>query len=225
MTDKFRRRRSDLLLHVLVASMGATLASWELSVAHGCTVAAVPTPEQLVDGADLVVVARADSFLDSSVIFRDDSHFFEDSAFYLSIPSTAGVDAFDVTLMPWYEYILWRIRRRPMSVLQLTITSVVKGVPPASGALHVLATSAPFLGRNLGSPPYRKARPGADGPCFAFDYRAGGSYLLLLRGGRLYYAPLAPVNEEVDGLSDAWATWVMSRVRAGTSTATSHGLP
>ena len=44
--------------------------------------------------------------------------------------------------------------------------------------------------------------------CFARTYKASGQYLLLLKGGTPYWAPLSPTNEEVSGPDDPWITWV-----------------
>jgi hypothetical protein len=80
---------------------------------------------------------------------------------------------------------------------------------------------------NRGNPPYLSARPSADGRCFATIYRKGGQYLLVLKkwttsfGGRamvhgyaVYWAPLAPVNEQLRSSDDPWVQWVRAQVRA-----------
>ena len=46
------------------------------------------------------------------------------------------------------------------------------------------------------------------GSCFAQSYREGARYLLLLKGGTPYWAPLSPTNEEVSGPDDPWVVWV-----------------
>ena len=74
-----------------------------------------------------------------------------------------------------------------------------------------------------GSPvPYTSVRPdGLRGACFAYAYRAGAQYLLLLRpdperGGLTpYWEPLAPVNEQVRGARDPWVRWVRAWAGAG----------
>ena len=73
---------------------------------------------------------------------------------------------------------------------------------------------------NEGPVPYRMVRPaGQRGDCFASEYRLGGEYLLLLKkdtGGLLtaWWAPLAPLNEQISGPEDPWLRWVRERLPA-----------
>lgn len=72
---------------------------------------------------------------------------------------------------------------------------------------------------NPGPVPYASARPGAlDGSCYAYNYRHGATFLLLLKETRHglspYWAPMAPVNEQVSGLDDPWVYWVRSYLAA-----------
>jgi hypothetical protein len=65
--------------------------------------------------------------------------------------------------------------------------------------------------------PYRIVRSaGQRGDCFAKEYKRNGEYLLLLRrqAGFLtpYWAPLAPLNEQVQGQDDPWVRWVRSEI-------------
>lgn len=74
---------------------------------------------------------------------------------------------------------------------------------------------------NSATVPYATVRPsGQRGSCFALAYRLEATYLFLLRRDSdlltPYWAPLAPVNEQVRGPDDPWVTWVRaerSRVR------------
>ena len=50
------------------------------------------------------------------------------------------------------------------------------------------------------------------GSCFAQSYKDGAQYLLLLKGGTPYWAPLSPTNEEVFGTDDPWVAWVRRRL-------------
>ena len=71
-----------------------------------------------------------------------------------------------------------------------------------------------YFGRNEGSVPYDQVRPGGrTGGCFAYDYRLGAEYLLLLHEGDLQWAPMAPINEEIRGPDDPWLAWVRGRTR------------
>jgi hypothetical protein len=62
--------------------------------------------------------------------------------------------------------------------------------------------------------PYTSVRSsGLHGSCYAFGYRLGGHYLLLLRRDpeslwHLRRVALAPVNEQVRGPNDPWVRWV-----------------
>jgi hypothetical protein len=47
-----------------------------------------------------------------------------------------------------------------------------------------------------------------EGNCYALTYRSGAQYLLLIKAGTPYWAPLAPTNEQVQGEDDAWVSWV-----------------
>jgi len=44
--------------------------------------------------------------------------------------------------------------------------------------------------------------------CYAHDYKQNGEYLLFLKEGTPYWAPLSPTNEEVSGDNDPWVVWV-----------------
>lgn len=66
--------------------------------------------------------------------------------------------------------------------------------------------------------PYRIVRmAGQRGDCFATEYRAGAEYLLILRrlNGDLtpYWAPLAPLNEQIRGREDPWVSWVRAELK------------
>jgi hypothetical protein len=61
-------------------------------------------------------------------------------------------------------------------------------------------------------PPYEQidcvGRVPGCGSCFAQGHKDGAQYLLLLKGGTPYWAPLSPTNEEVAGPHDPWVVWV-----------------
>lgn len=105
---------------------------------------------------------------------------------------------------------------------------VLEAVPGDSVATGPVATDSAAVGATLrvrgelverddfnrGPVPYESARTDAmRGACFAYAYRLGAEYLLLLRRGAdgaltPYWAPLLPVNEQVRGADDPWVTWV-----------------
>jgi hypothetical protein len=61
-------------------------------------------------------------------------------------------------------------------------------------------------------------REGRSGSCYARTYRQGAEYLLFLRPvGKVmtpYWAPLAPINEQVRSAQDPWVVWVRNQLRA-----------
>jgi hypothetical protein len=66
---------------------------------------------------------------------------------------------------------------------------------------------------NTGRVPNRYPRSVAsDGDfCYAYGYRRGGEFLLVLRNMTPYYAS-APTNEQVRGADDPWVRWVRARL-------------
>jgi hypothetical protein len=63
-------------------------------------------------------------------------------------------------------------------------------------------------------PPYTFVRKGGrSGSCFANSYREGAQYLLFLKRGEnggltVNWAPLSPVNEQLQSPDDPWIIWV-----------------
>jgi len=105
--------------------------------------------------------------------------------------------------------------RGSAGTVHLRVLEVLRGTPagPALTVPGELAAYRPDPGRR---PPYREIdcvgrEPGCGG-CFARRYREGGEYLLLLKGGTPYWAPLAPTNEEISGREDPWVAWVRARM-------------
>jgi hypothetical protein len=97
------------------------------------------------------------------------------------------------------------------SVVSFAPLEWMRGGPPA-GPLRVRGTLVERDDYNPRPVPYTMVRPaGQRGDCFAQEYRRGGEYLLLLRGGTPYWKALAPLNEQVRGADDAWAVWVRAR--------------
>jgi hypothetical protein len=89
---------------------------------------------------------------------------------------------------------------------------VIKGRAP--GPTFKLVGSLKYFGANLEAPPCLAVRPGGQrGMCFAYDYRLGGTFLLMLKGGSPYWAEVRPTNEEVVGAQDEWVLWVRASTR------------
>ena len=74
---------------------------------------------------------------------------------------------------------------------------------------------------NRGTSPYQSVRPsGLAGSCFAFFYRPGAQYLLMLKKDAkkeqtVEWYPLAPVNEQLHSDDDPWLLWVRGQSRKG----------
>jgi hypothetical protein len=49
--------------------------------------------------------------------------------------------------------------------------------------------------------------------CFAYDYKLGGTFLLLLKNGTPYWSQVRPTNEEVRGSRDPWLLWVEAQLK------------
>jgi hypothetical protein len=60
-------------------------------------------------------------------------------------------------------------------------------------------------------------RDGRGGTCFAYEYRQGAQFLLLLKKqkGKLtpYWVPFAPANEQVRSADDPWVVWVKGQLK------------
>ena len=72
--------------------------------------------------------------------------------------------------------------------------------------------------RNDGPVPYTFVRgQGRGGNCFAYTYKQGQQYLLILgaRGGTLtpYWQTLAATNEQLSDENDQWLAWVRAELR------------
>lgn len=105
-------------------------------------------------------------------------------------------------------------RQGPGPQVTFELVRTLKGTAP--GLRFDLLGSLKYFGPNQAKPPYNLARPGAHrGMCFAFDYKLGGTFLLLLRKGNPNWSPVRPTNEEVHGLQDGWLAWVEAQIARG----------
>ena len=102
--------------------------------------------------------------------------------------------------------------------VQFRVLEVLKG-DSVSGELQIyghLTRRDEFNPHRV--PPYRAGRPSVlRGACFTYEYKQGGEYLLVLAAARgdltPYWAPIAPVNEQLRGPHDHWLTWVRAALR------------
>jgi hypothetical protein len=115
---------------------------------------------------------------------------------------------------------------RVPSQVEFSVRAVLKGSLPSSRLTFqgLLTARDEPNGRSV---PYPSVRPSGEGSCFAVEYKRGADYLLFLKknagrpvtardGWTPYWAPLAPANEQLQGPSDAWESWVREQLRAST---------
>jgi hypothetical protein len=97
----------------------------------------------------------------------------------------------------------------------LRVQEVVKGEHPGLW-VTVAGRLADYRAPSGRTPPYAEidcvGRTPGCASCFARSYAMGRQYLLLLKGGTPYWAPLSPTNEEVSGPGDPWITWVRRKL-------------
>lgn len=122
---------------------------------------------------------------------------------------------------------LWDDDLEMVSRIRFEVLEILKGdgVP---GHLDLSGTLTDRDDPNDHPPPYEFVRPaGRRGNCWAYEYRRGGEFLLLLhhRGdGKLtvdWYA-LGAVNEQIEGPLDPWVMWVRGFLAADRYLTTDH---
>ncbi len=102
------------------------------------------------------------------------------------------------------------------AVVEFEIQEVLRG-ERSTAQLSIPGDTVAQDDFNQGAVPFRIVRrAGQHGDCFATTYKIGAEYLLLLRmqNGVLspYWAPLAPLNEQVRGREDPWVKWVRDQI-------------
>ncbi len=101
----------------------------------------------------------------------------------------------------------------------LKILETIKGVTE-SKSIQVPGRFANYLDRSNKDVPYQQlncSRAAGCGGCYAYDYKMGNQYLLFLKDGTPYWAPLSPTNEDISGKNDPWFIWVKKETRRLTS--------
>jgi len=121
------------------------------------------------------------------------------------------------------KYIIWATAvDNKEDKIQFRIRETLKGRPK----LTELTIDGSFSSEddfNDHSVPYRIARPTArEGMCYSTKYKKGADYLLFLQRQNdfeqdskelsPYWAPLAPVNEQLRSKRDPWLLWVKNRL-------------
>ena len=158
--------------------------------AVACSSPGPHTNEQLVSEAETIVIARA--------VSGTLEHF--------GNPNWPSVE-----MMQFHDHL------GPGPQVTFEVIRTLKG--PAPTARFTLVGSLRYFGPNKESAPYKLARPGAQtGMCFAYDYKLGGAFLLLLKGGTPYWSEVRPTNEEIRGERDRWLRWVEARLESRAKT-------
>jgi len=101
------------------------------------------------------------------------------------------------------------------------VLEVLKG-DSVPGPLVISGSLSDHDDFNPDTVPYMHVRgDGEGGSCFAYTYRQGAEFLLILsrnRAGRLgpysIKLPLMPVNEQLHGADDPWLSWVRAQLRS-----------
>lgn len=100
-------------------------------------------------------------------------------------------------------------------LVTLKVLEVIKGKFPAP-TLKIEGRFADYSPRSGTQFPYIElncSRAAGCGGCYAYDYKKGSQYLLLMRAGTPYWAPLSPTNEEISGMQDPWELWVKLQLK------------
>jgi hypothetical protein len=114
----------------------------------------------------------------------------------------------------------WLTKGTPPSTIRFRVVEVLKG----SAAVREIVLHG-YLGErddfNDRPAPYDFVRPGGrGGACIASTYRQGAEHLLFLPApdsDTPLWAPLAPVNEQLDGRDDRWLRWVRQHLSPSTA--------
>lgn len=109
------------------------------------------------------------------------------------------------------DYVVPLSERAPgvAPMVEFSIVATFKG--EATSSLRFAAALTGHDDFNDENVPYSFVRPsGRRGNCYAVTYRSGAYYLLFIKSGTPYWAPLAPTNEQVRSRSDPWVAWVKS---------------
>jgi hypothetical protein len=107
--------------------------------------------------------------------------------------------------------------KRPYGEVRFNVIESIRGTPPSE-----LILKGELVDRDDFNPrkaPYEVARPnGLRGTCYAWQYRTGAQYLLLLKrtdSGELTaeWDALSPTNEQLHSADDPWLIWVRAQSR------------
>lgn len=195
------RQQKRTLASVMMVALGVL---WYAADAAGCTidVSSAPTPAQLVDRAALIVHVKAAGYctgstqdcgqLPNSVVAEIDAEGAHPPVSFSSVGAAAdGLIDFEVL----------RVLKGP------TLPAIIRIPGKLTGRDDFNDRPVPYTFVRRG---------GRSGNCFAYEYRTNAEYVLFLRPGSdvmtPYWAPLAPINEQVRSDSDPWIDWINRRI-------------
>jgi hypothetical protein len=202
---------SQVLSRAFVAAAVVGIAAapaWPCSV-----VGPRPSPQQLVDRAEVIVRVRAERLADGPG---------RPASVMECITGEGEVACANLlTASPT------RVRFTVLEVLKGQLASTLVESNGTLDQIEFNGTLSDRDDRNDRPVPYDFIRPGGrGGNCYALTYRLDADYLLLLarikplsdaQPAELtpYWAPLSPTNEQLlGGAADAWLIWVVQRLRA-----------
>lgn len=177
---------------------------WHAGDAAGCTidVNSAPTPGQLVDRAALIVHLKARGYCTGST--QDCGQLPN------SVVATGGAQGAPPPVS------FSSVGTAADGLIDFEVLRVLKG-PTLPAIIRIpgkLTGRDDFNDRPV---PYTFVRRGGrSGNCFAYEYRTDAEYLVFLRPASdvltPYWAPLAPINEQVRSNSDPWINWVIQEL-------------
>lgn len=188
-----------------VAALAAVVALCWPAQGHACTVTSMLTPVELTQKAALILHVRARGYCTGP---REECRQLPQSlaAVNPNAPAMAAPASYS------------SVGISPAGQITFEVIDVLKGqgLPKTFTIPGKLVEEDDFNDR---TPPYTFVRQGGrSGNCFAYGYRQGADYLLFLQpAGEVmtpYWAPLAPINEQVRSGQDPWVNWVRQQVQA-----------
>jgi hypothetical protein len=116
------------------------------------------------------------------------------------------------------EYAIAPQNNRLAGSVRFKVAEVIKGKPLAELILEGQLVDRDDF--NELPAPYQQARSNAQaGSCWAWQYKTGAQYLLMLKKERpsglltVKWYPLAPVNEQLHSGDDPWLLWVRTQAK------------
>lgn len=202
LTSRMPRQRKWTAASVVMVALGVFSYAPDAS---GCTIISPkPTPAELVDRAALIVHVRAIGYCTGSTQACSQLPHSVVSEVH---PEGAPRPASRTTFGPVAD-----------GLIAFAVLRVMKG-PSLPTVIRIPGKMTDQDDFNDEPVPYSFVRrAGRHGSCFAYEYRANAEYVLFLRpGGDVmtpYWAPLAPMNEQVRPDGDPWIEWINRQLTA-----------